>query len=156
MTAPTSAEALRLAREALEDDRKATPGPWVIEWTDDGRVSDISADGRDGIVQADCGVYPPKPDDGRFIAAARTREPALAAWVASVLGNNRLRSAYRVNVHDDGGIYVSDHAPKMDGSHVRLRLSPTHARALVAELLRAIDRAERANPTNLYIPEGAE
>jgi hypothetical protein len=112
MTNPiTAADALRLAREALEDDRMFT-----LPRVTPSRDADV---------------------DMRRM----TREPQLARFVEAVLGMPGA-VACRVNVSHDGAITISDHAPKMDGSHVRYRVSARHARAIAADLLRAADAAE--------------
>ena len=73
-----------LATEALADARSATPGPWAIDGDTDHR-GEYRVDGitsPDGfVVICDSGVYPPDEPTARFIAAARTREPILAAGV---------------------------------------------------------------------------
>jgi hypothetical protein len=68
---------LAAAREALEDDRRATPGPWRFGMTDYGtRMIEDCRGYRFAQVDDD--------GNGHFAANARTREPALAAWVAAV------------------------------------------------------------------------
>ena len=134
MTKPiTAATALRLAREALEDDKRMTPGPWTP-------ADSAARDERYCQAKASRATI-----DANGIAASRTREPQLAAWVEAVLGMPGA-VACRVNVSHDGTITISDHAPKMDGSHVRYRVSARHARAIAAALLRAADEATEAEP----------
>lgn len=81
-----------LATEALADDRSATPGPWAIDGDTDHR-GEYRVDGitsPDGfVVICDSGVYPPDEPTARFIAAARTREPLLAAGVLQLLEEQR-------------------------------------------------------------------
>jgi hypothetical protein len=138
-------EALRLAQEALRDDQRATPGPWREEqWSgEDGgwRATGPHHDDPNGEDWPDSEPHEAAKVDSSLIAAARTREPKLAAFVEAVLGD-RAAIAQRVNVID-GLIVVSAHAPKMDGSHVKLRLPARAARALAAALLHAADEAER-------------
>lgn len=142
----TTAPILELARAALEDDRRATPGPWTcrhLAWVDD-RAAD---DGGElefcdvpeiNTIPGSDGYYSGR-DDCEAIAAARTREPALARWIVEMLGARS--TPLRVNNHDRI-VTIEEHAPKMDGSHVLARLSSRQARATAAELLRAADEAE--------------
>jgi hypothetical protein len=66
----------------------------------------------------------------------------LRQWVADLLGD-RTTLPVRVSSSSRGSyVYVAECAPKMDGSDIVLRLSPRHARAMAAELLRAADEAE--------------
>ena len=106
-----TAELERLAKEALEDDRKATPGPWIrrhsteildytpcsIDMPDGGYVETRPPVGDDG---------PRQCRDADFIANARTREPQLARAILSLLDE---RSATRralapAGVSEDVGI----------------------------------------------------
>lgn len=89
-----------LARAALEDDKRATPGPWAFEAVpcncgDCGPVAHVTA--NDHVV-IDGHAYtstPCDPSDGELIAAARSREPLLAlevlrlrAWLRYLAGDN--------------------------------------------------------------------
>jgi hypothetical protein len=76
-----SEDPAQLAREALEDDRKATPGPWTTN--DDGKresVLIITVDACEfpNIARISHFHNPSLGTDSAFIAAARTREPLLA------------------------------------------------------------------------------
>jgi len=147
MTAPSAAEALRLAREAIEDDQRATPGPW----RSDGRTiwrGDWRTDGQEHSVASvnswiPSHVAPPRGTEATLnaIAVARTREPQLARFVEAVLsaGSHPLRVGIPV---PDGPIVMSEHTPRMDGKHVLAKLRAEQARALAADLLRAADLAE--------------
>lgn len=78
----TAREALALAEEALMDDAKITPGPWEYS---------PGVDPPGHVIAPDLGEQGPLPFitcaswgreiDAEWIAAARTREPQLAAIV---------------------------------------------------------------------------
>jgi hypothetical protein len=89
---PAAAE--KLAREALADSEKATPGPWIAEQPYEVQIPDpnwITQDVRGGDCQLAVAFEPREhfvvPRNARmkhtagWIAAARTREPALARAV---------------------------------------------------------------------------
>lgn len=135
MTAPlTTSAILTLAREALADDKKATPGPWRRIGL--GRIVQEAA--HEQIILGDMRWG----SDAERIASARTREPQLAAWVERIL-DHRGTGPLRVNAID-GMIVLSEHHPKMDNSHVKARFRLHHARILVADLLLAIEKLEEA------------
>lgn len=112
---------LTLAREALADDARVTPGPWSVEWLDEAHdgCDGISSPGRNlNIVCADCGVYGPHGYDAEFIAAARSREPQLARAVGELSEENeRLKARLNPTIeqHDANPAgYWADHELKID------------------------------------------
>ena len=104
-----------LATEALADARSATPGPWAIDGDTDHR-GEYRVDGitsPDGfVVICDSGVYPPDEPTARFIAAARTREPLLAAGVLDLTRQladaNRELERWRHGVTIEGDFVCPD------------------------------------------------
>lgn len=85
----TNDQLLALARAALADEKRGTPGPWVTDvWCNTngpgvvpiGPVSVGAFDDEPGAVQ-----YIRAETDARIIAAARTREPHLAKAVVAML-----------------------------------------------------------------------
>jgi hypothetical protein len=81
---------LDLAKAALEDDEKATPGPWRIEsvWTSEHSGADAVFGATTQLV-CTCdehdGGYGGGQRNVEFIAAARTREPQLAREVIRLM-----------------------------------------------------------------------
>jgi hypothetical protein len=131
-----AAEALALAREALEDDRYATPGPWSHhEDVVDGRLQRdtvMSASGAHQIAIAESGDGAPADfhgADAAWIAAARAREPALARWVEEALGADFGTPEERAFNTEWCGSTVANEGRD-------------YARALAAALLRAADESE--------------
>lgn len=83
MSDDPAAPLLALARAALEDDKRATPGPWHVPHLDRAPcrvLSDVGATIAD-VPRYGWGANAP------FIAAARTREPALARALVEMLEN---------------------------------------------------------------------
>lgn len=109
---------LLLAREALRQDAAVTPGPWV-ETRDKTSAGDRAPIGRPLIVAGPIGDSTTiarlhdratgKPN-GRWIAAARTREPVLARAVLALLARARhsqeCDSHYPVNMNEDPPRYL--------------------------------------------------
>jgi len=128
----TADEILALARAALEDDRSATPGPWRFGVAKGGMFLEDARGYRFGQVDDD--------ENGFFVANARTREPALAKWVKSVLDAeaNEGDAYASTATHNQGLVVVYpnevDEAP--------FAISQREARALAASLLRAADKAD--------------
>ena len=81
-----TADLLQLAREALEDDKRATPGPW--KWWTSNSFRRLSAVADGDVAYAFMSRSDGHPDiaiqdkDMKLIERARTREPLLAAEVA--------------------------------------------------------------------------
>ena len=103
-----SLDIARLATEALEDGRSATPGPWAIDGDTDHR-GEYRVDGitsPDGfVVICDSGVYPPDEPTARFIAAARLREPLLAAGVLDLTRQLAEARAENAELRSDPGFW---------------------------------------------------
>lgn len=134
VTRPTCDQALADARAALEDDERATPGPWSgfptgilrgPEWV----VTNLPRGENSEIM---------KRADANAIANARTREPRLAEWVRGVLEDN----PHGMSVSTvDGARAKLVRLGGVDDEHIKY-FTAEDARALAAALLRAADEAE--------------
>jgi hypothetical protein len=150
---PTCAEALQLVKEALEDDRSASPGPWKVDARDGRHRAAVRDESREVVADVYCGGWTTDraghaPLNARFIASARTREPRLAAFVEGLLGAEPLEAT---RVRADGRLvlveYLEDATQLVDSeSAIAVYASDTMtvgvARRLAAALLRAADEAE--------------
>jgi hypothetical protein len=100
---------LQLAREALEDDKRATPGPWAFRQErghgPDWFLYTLSDEPRARTYREWChmAVGPSYVHDQEFITRARTREPKLAQEVLRLTEENqRLHELMRLGgVIDD-------------------------------------------------------
>lgn len=118
-----SKDILALAREAIEDDRRATPGPWTCGASPTWCIPRVSSHA-----------------DLEFIAAARDREPKLAAYV--------------LKLHDDVAKY--DAACNEQGSFMGRLLAERDAlKANLAAMTATVDAIQRArdNEERLYLED---
>ena len=133
---PTCAEALELARAALEDDKRATPGPWRADvGSFEGQAHGVTAStppehwsGKAILVSHL--FYRNDANDMNAIAAARTREPRLAAFVLDVLKCRQLTSE------------KSSLLGRCINAWALWQLTPTMKRAIASFLWRSADEAE--------------
>jgi hypothetical protein len=104
----STADILKLALEALKDDKRATPGPWRFEagsFSEGGghilTAAPTSRSWTDSPLAISNYFYKGDRSDWSLIAAARTREPALARWVERVApAIERLRANWRGETGD--------------------------------------------------------
>lgn len=126
----TTSSILSLARAALADDAKATPGPWIVP-PDSYGDGEVYTDEPYKLV-ATTGRHP-IGENQSFIAAARTREPELARWIERVLDD---RSGFSATTHREARETMSSVSHMIDGG-------VAYARSLAAALLRAADEGEK-------------
>lgn len=141
---------LALARQALEDDKRVTPGPWEVElctrWEasvrlecDDGVIADtLNAD----VVEihnddGECHVDVLGKRNLEFCAAARTREPQLAAALVAILDEPDRHNLCLFSYQAQAERIVSDYLT-MTACSTR-EGAALHARRLASALLRAAD-----------------
>lgn len=123
-SSPDRAKALEMAREALEDAKNATPGPWRVEaeyGEDIGVICTRYEDETPGVCASYSKDWPLEVADAELIANARNREPILArALLASEAEVERLRAlkhedgpyfkvpdgAVEVSIYVDGALYL--------------------------------------------------
>ena len=161
MITTTCKEALELARAALEDDARMTPGPWHHD--DDVMWACVTTAPRGaGVVVTTapetCSV-PMAKTDAAGIAAARTREPALARFVLAMFASevdaaSKLEAVLSAKVDglhvESARVRVTNGIPDLCIDFYSLTQSVTlyswqNVRALAAILLRAADGWEAAH-----------